>query len=560
MLKSSKARLHHHSAAVSNSLATAAASNGQAAATVSVSRFGKLLDKLKTLKGIVVAIAGVGAVASGLVGYYTTYKTVANTQLTAPAAASVLKPDINSKSIAVLPFVNMSSDKDQEYFSDGISEELLNQLSKIHELRVIARTSSFSFKGKGVDVASIAKTLNVSHILEGSIRKSGNKIRITAQLIRAADSSHLWSETYERDFSDIFAVQDEISAAVVSQLKIQILGAAPKAKAVDPKSYALYLQARHFSLQGTATAYAQAIALCQQALVIEPNYAEVWSELGWLYLRQSGVSLRPTTEGVQLAHAAIKQALLLAPELASAHATLGWIAMLNDGDLAAAAQHFKRALNLAPEDAEVLRGAASLMKYLGRLEPAIVIGEVAIAQDPLSRIAYSYQGHSYRYAKRSDAAIASYRMALSLSPGHIGAHYHIGLLLLDKGQPQEALEEMQQEFAGSVYAKVGLPMVWHQLGEKAKERAALAELIREQEKESAFQIAYVQAYLGDADAAFVWLDKAVLFRDSGLAALPVEWMFTNIHKDKRWLPFLRKLGKAPEQLAAIKFEVKLPGR
>ena len=189
----------------------------------------------------------------------------------------------DDKSIAVLPFEDMSQEKNQEYMSDGIAEELLNLLAKIPELRVIARTSSFAFKDQEVDIADIAKKLNVAHVLEGSIRKSGNTIRITTQLIRTSDSTHLWSETYDRPLDDIFAVQDEIAGAVVEQLKIKLLGAAPKAKPVDPKAYALYLQGRQFERQGTVASYEQAIALYQQALAIDPGYAEAWSGLAATY-------------------------------------------------------------------------------------------------------------------------------------------------------------------------------------------------------------------------------------------------------------------------------------
>ena len=191
------------------------------------------------------------------------------------------------KSIAVLPFVNMSSDKDQEYFSDGISEELLNLLAKIPKLRVISRSSAFSYKGKDVKLAQVAKELNVAHILEGSVRKAGNKVRITAQLIEARSDTHLWSNTWDRELDDIFAVQDEIAAAVVEQLKITLLGEAPKAKEVNPEAYALFLQGRQLRRQSTPEAFEQAIALFQQALAIDPNYAAAWEQLAGVYINQA---------------------------------------------------------------------------------------------------------------------------------------------------------------------------------------------------------------------------------------------------------------------------------
>jgi len=473
--------------------------------------------------------------------------------------ADALVQAYGDKSIAVLPFVNMSADKDQEYFSDGISEELLNQLAKIRELRVIARTSSFAFKGKQIGVAEIAKALSVAHVLEGSIRKAGNKIRITAQLIRAADSSHLWSETYDRDMADIFAVQDEISAAVVAQLKLKLLGGAPTAKAVDPQAYELFLQARQLVRQRTAGGFTRAIALLQQALDIDPGYAAAWTLLGVAYTNQAGVGQVSIDEGYRLAREAANKALALDPDFAPAYANLGWIAMHNDGDLAAAARHFTRALALAPDDNDVLRTAAVLAHSLGRLDTAIAIGEAVVVRDPANALGHVNMGSFYLYAARWDDAIASCRTALRLSPGVVVAHYLIGMALLAKGQPQAALAEMNLEPAEAGWDQIGMPKVWHALGRKTESDAALARLIREHEKDSAYNIAYIYAYRGEADRAFEWLDKAVAYRDGGLSQIVTQPEFAQIHNDPRWSPFLRKLGKAPEQLAAIKFDVKMPG-
>jgi TolB-like protein/lipoprotein NlpI len=462
------------------------------------------------------------------------------------------------KSIAVLPFVNMSADKEQEYFSDGISEELLNQLAKIRELRVIARTSSFSFKGRNIEIAEIARRLNVAHVLEGSVRRSGKKLRITAQLIRAADSSHLWSETYDRELDDIFAVQDEIAGAVVEQLKVELLGGAPKARATDPKAFALVLQGRELAHQFTAAGSEQAIALYRQALAIDPAYAAAWVGLTSAYINQAVDGLRPIDESYRRAREAVNRALALDPDDAQAHARLSRIALDYDGDLAGAAQHMARALELAPEDAGILRNAATLARSLGRLDDAIAIGEVVTVRDPVGTSSHANLGLGYRYAGSLDAAIASLRTALALSPGYLGAHYNIGVALLLKGRPEAALAEMQQESDAGPWRQIGLPMVWHSLGRKAESDAALAELIRTHEKDSAFNIAYVLAYRGEADRAFEWLEKAVAYHDTGLADIVVEPLFANIRKDPRWLPFLHRIGRDPGQLAAIRFDVKPP--
>ena len=381
------------------------------------------------------------------------------------------------KSIAVLPFVNMSSDKDQEYFSDGISEELLNLLAKIPKLRVISRSSAFSYKGKDVKLAQVAKELNVAHILEGSVRKAGNKVRITAQLIEARSDTHLWSNTWDRELDDIFAVQDEIAAAVVEQLKITLLGEAPKAKEVNPEAYALFLQGRQLRRQSTPEAFEQAIALFQQALAIDPNYAAAWEQLAAVYANQAGQGMRPLEEGVRLAREAAAKALAIDPDYAPAHDRLGWIAMTFDADLAAAARHYEHALALEPANTDIIGDAATLAANLNRLDTAIALNEYANARDPLNTVGRANLGLAYLAAGRLDEAIASFRTVLRLAPGYAGAHAVIGVALLMKGEAQAALTETQKE-PEEVWRLLGLTMVYHTLGRKADSDAALAELIK----------------------------------------------------------------------------------
>src|SRR5438874_7448280 len=241
---------------------------------------------------------------------------------------------IPEKSIAVLPFVNMSEDKSNEYFSDGISEELSNLLGKVPQLQVTARTSSFAFKGKEIGVPEIARTLHVAHVLEGSVRKAGNSVRITAQLIKAGTDTHLWSQTYDRKLDDVFAIQDEIAADVVKQLKVTLLGAAPKVRTTDPEAYALYLQAVQLGRQNTAEAFQQSDALLRKALAIDPRYAPAWAELARNFTNETNQGLLPNTEGYAQAREADMKALAIDPDYAPAHAGLGWIAMDGDNDLA----------------------------------------------------------------------------------------------------------------------------------------------------------------------------------------------------------------------------------
>jgi len=475
----------------------------------------------------------------------------------APASGADPVAGVSVASIAVLPFADMSPDKDQEYFSDGISEELLNLLAKIPELRVVARTSSFSFKGKDVKVADVARELNVAHILEGSVRKAGNEVRVTAQLIDARSDTHMWSETWDRTLDDIFAIQDEIAADVVEQLKVSLLGEAPTVEETDPEAYALYLQARQLGRLFSAQGFERSIMLLQEALAIDPDYAAAWTSLANKYRLQAAFAQRPVDEGFPLAREAANRALEIDPENAEAYAELGVIEALYDRDLSAAARHMEQALALDRADPDILGVAAAVAVSLGRLDEATALREYAVARDPVNPTGHSWLGRTYLWIGRVDEAIDSYRTALSLSPEHIGTHARIGDALLMKGEQEAALAAMQEESDES-YRMIGLPMAYEALDQAAESDAALADVIEKHEQEAAYNIAYVLAFRGEADRAFEWLDKAVEYNDPGLSQIAVENLFANIHDDPRWLPFLESIGKSPEQLAAIEFEVRLP--
>jgi TolB-like protein/Flp pilus assembly protein TadD len=464
---------------------------------------------------------------------------------------------VSAQSIAVLPFVDMSQSKDQEYFSDGISEELLNLLAKIQTLHVAARTSSFSFKGKDVPIPEIANTLHVANVLEGSIRKAGDQIRITAQLIRAADGYHVWSETWDRKLDDVFKVQDEIAAKVVEQLKVTLLGAAPKARTTDPEAYALYLQAVQLGRQSTAEAFKQSDALFHKVLTIDPAYAPAWVGLGRNFSNETSQGLLSNKEGFAQSREAATKALAIDPDYAPAHARLGFIAMFVDNDLAGAAKHYERGLALDPSDLDVLRNSATLLGSLGRLDEALALEEGVVHRDPVNVNALFNLGLFQRMAGRFDAAIASYRTVLNLSPGNGGAHYELSVALLQKSDAQGALAEIEQE-PNESWKMYGLPMAYHALGRKADSDAALAAVIAKYEKDGPYNIANVYAFRGEADQAFEWLDKAIEYGDPGIGEIVTEPLFDKIHADPRWLPFLRKIGKAPEQLAKIEFKATLP--
>jgi TolB-like protein/Flp pilus assembly protein TadD len=383
----------------------------------------------------------------------------------------------------VLPFVKRSEDKSNEYFSDGISEELSNLLGKVPQLQVTARTSSFAFKGKEIGVPEIARTLHVAHVLEGSVRKAGNSVRITAQLIRAGTDKHLWSQTYDRKLDDSFAIQDEIAADVVKQLKVTLLGAAPKARTTDPEAYALYLQAVQLGRQITAEAFQQSDALYRKVLTIDPRYAPAWDGLARNFTNEANQGLLSSKEGYAESREATMKALAIDPDYAPAHARLGSIVAFGDNDLAGGAQHFERAVALDPADLDVLRGSALLLQSLGRLDEALALDEAMVRRDPVNVSALSNLGLHQRMAGRFDASIASYRTVLSLAPGRGGAHFNLDIALLLKGDAQGALAEIKQE-TSEAWKMIGLPMAYHALGRKADSDAALAALIAKYEKDA----------------------------------------------------------------------------
>jgi tetratricopeptide (TPR) repeat protein len=396
----------------------------------------------------------------------------------------------------------------------------------------------------------------VANVLEGSVRKSGDQVRITAQLIRAAEGYHLWSETYDRKMDDIFKIQDEIAGEVVKQLKVTLLGAAPTVRQTDPKAYTLYLQAVQLGRQNTPEAFTQSDALLKQVLEIDPRYAPAWHDLARNFLNKANFGLLPNSEAYTRAREADEKALAIDPNDAPAHSSLGYIADANS-DLVSAAKHFERALALDPSDLGVLSNSASFLQDLGRLQEALSLKEAVVRRDPVNVITLQNLGRDQRFTGQFDAAIATFRSVLSLSPGHGQTHYEICVAMLLKGDATAALAEIEQEKT-EAWRLIGLPMAYHALGRKTESDAALATLIAKFEKDAPYNIAYVYAFRGEPDKAFEWLDKAVQYQDPGLSEILVENLFDKIHSDPRWLPFLRKIGKAPEQLAKIQFKVTLP--
>jgi TolB-like protein/lipoprotein NlpI len=481
----------------------------------------------------------------------------AATQAGVEQAASEDTSRESDNSIAVLPFVNMSDDASNEYFSDGISEELLNLLAKVPELKVAARTSSFSLKGKDLQISEIGKVLKVAHVLEGSVRKAGNQVRITTQLIKTDDGYHMWSQTYDRSLDNIFAVQDEIAASVVDQLKVTLLGETPKATEVNGEAYALFLQARQLGRLFTIDGFDQSNALYEQILEVAPGYATVYTELGSNYINQAGIGMLSVSEATNRARETIKKALEIDPQNGNAHALLGWIAMIYENELPEAAKHFQKALVLDPRDLRVISNSAVLAASLARMEEAVTLMEYVAERDPVDPKAHGNLALAYALSGQPEKSIESSQASLRLSPGRIGQHETLSMAYLMKGEPESAMEAIEQEEYEEGRDTMRA-MVLYSLAHEAEFEEALQLMISRWSEESPGRVASVYAWSGQLDDAFEWLDKAIAINDSNLVRAPVDPTLANLHVDPRWMSFLERIGKSPEQLAAIEFKVTLP--
>ena len=460
-------------------------------------------------------------------------------------------------SIAVLPFVDMSPQGDQEYFSDGIAEELLNLLAKIPELRVISRSSAFSYKGKDIKLSDVGRELNVANILEGSVRKAGNQVRITTQLIEARSDTHLWSETYDRPLDNIFAVQDEIAAAVVEQLKIALLGEAPQALETDAGAYALFLQARHLRRQNSADSLLQSQKLLEQVLGIDPSYLPAMDDLISVYINQAHTGTRPFDEGYELASSLTMRGLKIDPDFARFYVQLGWIRLFYERDMAAAAKLYERALYLDPTNTTSLGDTATFLFVLGRLDDAILVHEYTNKRDPFHPVGMVNYGFVLLGAGRYDDAVQAFQRALDLSPGYGGGQFYLSEALLLAGDPAKALTEAQKE-SSEAYRHAGLAMAHHALGNKQESDKARGALIERFSDDWVSLVAQVHAFCGDNDAAFGWLDKMVEQGHPELMELRINPLYLSLYDDSRWSELLTRTGQSPEDLAAIGFEMSLP--
>ena len=446
-----------------------------------------------------------------------------------------------SPSIAVLPFVNMSRDEENEYFSDGLSEELLNVLAKVPELKVTGRTSSFAFKGKQEDLRDIGQKLGVATLLEGSVRKAGNRVRITAQLIKVEDGFHLWSETYDRVLDDIFAVQDDIARSVSKALHVTLLGK-PAAATTNVESYSLILQANYFARQNSAPAIARAVSLYREALEKSPDSAAAWAGLAIAHAYEAGYGHADTMKSARSGKAAAERALALDPHLPEAHAAMGVILASFEFRFREGMDSLRRAVALAPSAVIPVTMMSFYEGVLGDMSEALRLARRAQEIDPLDTEAHVNRGRVESWAGNLEVASENLQRAIELSPARTSIHGLLGLLYLRRGMGERGLAEIQME-PSSGYRNYCLATAYHTLGMKKESDEAMARLLTEDEQWG-IQFALAHAVRGEADEAFRWLERSYELHDSGIAMLRVSHPFKSLYGDPRWPRFLEKVGLA----------------
>ena len=461
--------------------------------------------------------------------------------LSIPSSKSLVDTE-TIKTIAVLPFVNMSPDPDQEYFSDGVSEEIINTLSRNPKLRVTARTSSFYFKGTKTSIKTIAQELGVKHILEGSVRKSGDNLRISADLVNAETDATLWSNTYDGTINNIFALQDSISGSVAEALKAALLGKELASyNKTDPEAYNLYLLGNHFYALYNKDNFEKAIEYYKRALSIDSNYLPARAALTNVRLKQHFMGHVPLYQDYTEIRKEVYKMLKFFPDFADAYVMMGMIKQVYDWDWEGADKYFKKALELEPDNSYALTEAAVLNRTLGNFGEAINLQKSSIAIDPLNAGSYMALSVIEWYMDLPDKSTSTLRKCLEINPQYAGAHLQIGVNYLEKGEPDSALMEMMKE-THPVWRLQGLAIAYYAADMKKEARDKLNEFIKNYQNEWAFQIAEVYAYRNEKDKAFDWLVRAYNQRDTGIPYyLNGDRLLRNLVKDPRYTAFMKKM-------------------
>jgi TolB-like protein/Tfp pilus assembly protein PilF/class 3 adenylate cyclase len=466
--------------------------------------------------------------------------------------------NVVEKSIAVLPLVNSTGDPANEYFSDGMSEEFISSLSRLQELKVIGRTSSFQFKGKSDDSKTIGEKLGVYYLLEGSVRKSADRVRIAVALVKAGDGADVWSETYDRELKDIFAVQSEIAGAVAKQLRVALLGnnaqTAQLSTAATPsnqnvEAYNALLQGNFYFNRRTGEDTRKAIGYYEEAIRLDPRYALAYAKLaiaaGSLVNNYGGITTKEGQQAIAKARASAKRALALDPNLADSHLAQGVVLMNNDFKFAEAEAEYRRALELAPQNAAVTSNLATLIAVLGRLDEAVALKQQAIALDPLRAASHVGLATNLTALGRYDEAEAALRKGIELQPQAAGNYYKLAVIQILRGKPGAAVELAKQE-TDPFWRTYTLALAQFANGERAEADAALKKLIAEDADDSGSQIASVYALRKEPEKMFEWLEHAWTTHDFGVTELLYNPFLHAYKDDPRFIAFAQKIGVMPK--------------
>jgi TolB-like protein/Flp pilus assembly protein TadD len=457
------------------------------------------------------------------------------------------------KSVAVLAFTNLSGDKENEYFSDGISEELLNVLAKVPGLKVAARTSSFYFKGRQVPIADIAKQLGVSYVVEGNVRREGSRVRISAQLINAADGFHLWSDDFDRELKDIFAVQDEIAGLIAKNLQIKIGGALGSPRpAIDPEAFQLYLAGRAQAERAGTADIKAGIDCFQRAVAAAPGYAPAWAQLARAYIQLARWGGIETTLGYAEARKALERAVALEPDSPEVLVAEGWVRRTAEWDWKGARQAFRRALELQPNNPDTLADTAVLVFGLGQTDEGIQLAIRAVDLDPLNAQTQLNLSLLFQFAGELNKAEQACRQALHLAPEGQRYHSSLAMILAELGRPQRAEAEaaLETDELGK-HAAFAYIAADHGFKIKALAQVKQIEAFAHDHAGTADVYSYaaeIYAKLGEIDHAFEAEDKAVAAHDPGIAWLKSDSGLRPLHADPRWPKLLNRVGLSDEQL------------
>jgi adenylate cyclase len=450
---------------------------------------------------------------------------------------------IPQKSIAVLPFVDLSQAHDQEYFCDGISEEILDALAKVEALHVVARTSSFSFKGKNADVGEIAQKLNVQNILEGSLRREGNRIRVTAQLVNARDGFHIWSDTFERELQGVFAVQDEITRAIVDALKIKLAVAPPVHAQRNTEAYDLYLQGLYLSNKSDEESLRKSLSLFERALDIDPKFARAWTGIAKAWLWLADLYVRPLEAYPKVKEAASK-ALALDERDAEAHCYLGETKRILDRDLAGEERELKRALEIDPNSAPAHLFMALLKTAQGDLQEGVNGIQEAERLDPLSPVSCNFAVSIYLAADRIDDAIDAGKRTGEIDPNYVYFDPVLANAYREKGDFQKAIGLYEKAQQITHFPSVGLAVTYAKMGRREDARGILEQLIEKSRQQyvAGEKIATVYAALGEKDEAFRWLERALDEHSASMVGFASSPEFRPLRSDPRFADLLRRIG------------------